>query len=303
MMNLSELETEVSTKQASELLGVHESSAKRWCNRGFLAFRTTPGGHRRIQVSALIDYAREAKINCVLVSFADDAGFVWAGMEEARSQGRFEKLVYLMMDWTRRGESGMMVGLLDWMTQRQFGIEQILDEIMSPTMRSFGQEYAAGNLSIGDEHQMTHTIRDVLISWNMRSPRNYLGHQKGVAIVGCARGEVHEIGALMVRLLLEESGWKVVYLGLNVPTEEFADQQVKHRASLVCISMTPPAGKAEAHTIVSLLNRMYTKDHPFRLAIGGAAVHPEDKVTLGKLNFQDIEFFRTLSPFSKWVTT
>ena len=38
------------------------------------------------------------------------------------------------------------------------------------------------------------------------------------AIVGCARSEVHELGALMTRRILEFNGYNVQYLGLDVPT-------------------------------------------------------------------------------------
>jgi len=82
-------------------------------------------------------------------------------------------------------------------------------------MYAFGQMYSTGKLTIGDEHQMTHCVRDALISWRMQRVALGVQHSEPrlVAIVGCARGEKHELGALMVRLTLEESGWKVIYLG------------------------------------------------------------------------------------------
>lgn len=298
------MEASVSTKRASELLGVHESSVKRWCNAGDIECWTTQGGHRRIPVNALVGYAREANLDCSIVQFADAAAPVWVGLEAAKSHDRFDALIEVLLAWTHSGSGGLILRLLDFLSSEGFTTEKIMDELVVRAVGRFGREYAEGRLSIGTEHQITHVIRDVLVSWSLqkRHQGSPISEPDKVAIVGCARGEVHELGSLMVRLALEQKGWKVVYLGLHVPTEEFSDLQIKHNASLVCVSMTSPSGRADVQTVVGLLNRMYAPSKPYRLAVGGTAVRPEDKVAIGKTSFVDIEYFTALQPFSKWVS-
>lgn len=113
-------------------------------------------------------------------------------------------------------------------------------------------------------------IRDFFVSLCVSTSSVNLTTSKAnaVALLGCTRGEVHELGALMVRLLLENKGWQVVYLGLNVPTEEFDSQQIKHRAALVCVSLMPPMGRTEAFTLINLLDRMRDPNQPYRLVVG-----------------------------------
>ena len=297
-----EFEAAVSTRQASELLGVHESSIKRWCNSDLLEYWSTPGGHRRIPIQALLTYAQSAKLAFALDPFGSEAGKVWDGTEKATDGGSFEPLVKLFFEWTIQRKPNHLIELLAWLKKSGFSAAELADGLIAPVMARVGKEYAEGKLSIGDEHRMTGVIRDALIGWCLtaaKQPNQY----ENVAIVGCARAEVHELGALMVRKVLEESGWTVVYLGLNVPTEEFADQQVKHRASLVCISMTPPAGKAEAQTIISLLDRMYSSQIPYRLALGGGAARPEDRAASDQHSFVELGFFQSLDPFYSWFQT
>lgn len=292
----------VSTRQASELLGVHESSVKRWCNAEDLACWLTPGGHRRIPVAALVAFAEGQDIQLPLRSFGEDAGFVWDGLERARRDDA-EALVKLTYRWLEKGFSYFPARLIAYLGEEGFSVGWILDRLIGPAMRRVGHGYLQGDLSIGDEHRMTQTMRDALVILRDGSdagvPPN--GSVKPAAVVGCTRGEVHELGALMVRLVLEDDGWRVIYLGLDVPTEEFAVQQAKHGASLVCISMMPPMGMTEAQAAMRFLDRMYDPARPYRLALGGSALGNDEDVDRAGVQIPDVQFFNKMEPFAAWV--
>jgi excisionase family DNA binding protein len=51
----------VSLRQAAELLGVHPATVRNWADKGDLASRRTPGGHRRFRKSDLLKYAEVAR--------------------------------------------------------------------------------------------------------------------------------------------------------------------------------------------------------------------------------------------------
>ncbi|REJ93532.1 MAG: helix-turn-helix domain-containing protein [Planctomycetota bacterium] len=44
-------------KQVARAISVSESSIKRWCDRGAIATQYTPGGHRRIPLSGLLEFS------------------------------------------------------------------------------------------------------------------------------------------------------------------------------------------------------------------------------------------------------
>ncbi len=295
----------ISTRQASELLGVHESSVKRWCNAEELACWLTPGGHRRIPVTALVDCAKGQGIQLPLAYFGQDAGRVWAGLGRARRHDDFEDLVSLTLGWLEHGWSRQAARLIEYLDHEDLSLGRILDRLIGPVMRRIGHGYLEGALSIGDEHRMTQAVRDVPVTLSASEDPTMKtnGHVKPVAVVGCARGEVHELGALMVRLVLEAEGWQVVYLGLNVPTEEFATQQTKHGAALVCISMMPPTGMAEARMMVRVLSQMYDPAQPYRLALGGSALTNDDALDRAGISIDEIRLFNKMEPFMTWVHT
>jgi excisionase family DNA binding protein len=47
----------VSLRQAAEILGVHPATVRNWADKGELAARRTPGGHRRFRKQDLLHYA------------------------------------------------------------------------------------------------------------------------------------------------------------------------------------------------------------------------------------------------------
>jgi excisionase family DNA binding protein len=47
----------VSLRQAAEILGVHPATVRNWADKGDLASRRTPGGHRRFRKGDLLHYA------------------------------------------------------------------------------------------------------------------------------------------------------------------------------------------------------------------------------------------------------
>ena len=47
----------ISLRQAAEILGVHPATVRNWADKGDLATRRTPGGHRRFRKADLLQYA------------------------------------------------------------------------------------------------------------------------------------------------------------------------------------------------------------------------------------------------------
>lgn len=285
------------------MLGVHESSVKRWCNANELDYWLTPGGHRRIPIHALVTFANAQGIDLYLCNFGEDAGEVWGIMEQLKQKADFKDLTTLFFRWIYAGEIERTTHLIGYLISSGHKTGVVFDSLIGPVMKQVGIHYFEGTLSIGDEHRMTQVMRDILVTV---STTGILKPQQSsdaprVAVVGCARGEVHELGALMVRVLLESAGWQVIYLGLNVPTEEFAHQQIKHGASMVCISLMPPMGAPEAYAMIRLMNRIYDEALPYRLVLGGSALREAQDLDTLNTRMLDVQLFNRMMPFQQWV--
>jgi methanogenic corrinoid protein MtbC1 len=93
----------------------------------------------------------------------------------------------------------------------------------------------------------------------------------GVAVLACAPGEQHDIGLLMLAVMLRADGWRVEFLGADTPVDSaiaFAD---RIGATMLCIS----AARAES---VELLRAAFASTAPpadAAVVVGGAGITPE----------------------------
>lgn len=146
-------------------------------------------------------------------------------------------------------------------------LEQALTDVVTPALRWAGEAWHRGELSVAQEHAITAKVRahlGMLIS-------DGRGGVYGVAVLACAPGEHHDVGLLMLAVMLRADGWRVEFLGADTPVDSaiaFADRT---GATLLCIS-------ASLDESVGLLRASLTLTAPAAramLVVGGAAVTPE----------------------------
>jgi methanogenic corrinoid protein MtbC1 len=302
---MSEEDFRLSTQRAAQLLHVHESSIKRWCNADALACSYTPGGHRRIALSTLLDFAREQSLPCTLLVLHPHEEEVWEGVNRAWSGQDYRILMGLTYDYLYAGNEVLPEDLVRFLLGLGFSPSALFDHLLSPVLSRIGDGWQAGTLAVGDEQRMTECIRDLLYSLLLAPvdqsvdwPKN--GEARPVAIVGCGRTDSHDLGAMMVRLLLAERGWRVIYLGRRVPTEDIAFQQQQHRAALVCVSFSPPQDVPDVISLLHTLARLFDPQKPYRLALGGNGVRGGRGIPR-QAPFVDLQCFENTEAFVHWI--
>jgi len=92
----------------------------------------------------------------------------------------------------------------------------VLIDFIGTTMEEIRSLWGKGELMIMMEHFASNIVISKLK--NMLVEQNTIHPHGPRFMVACAEHEQHEIGALMIAILLAVNGWKVVYLGQNTPT-------------------------------------------------------------------------------------
>lgn len=259
------------TGEAAGWVGVHDSSIKRWCDAGKLPCALTEGGHRRIALGDLLTFAERNDLVCPLLALRPWEAEVVEGVQQAEQHQEYAALVDLTYRWLVDDEAEYPARLFQLLLEREVPLHAFCDGYVAPVMHRIGKDWEQGVIDVGDEHRMSHVVLEGLQEVRKAMRVEASSPSQPVAIVGCAEGNQHEIGAQMVRLLLEAHGWHVIYLGADVPTEDFALQQRKHAASLVCVSLTPPHVASDVPRLLHALASFYTPQQPYRIALGGSA--------------------------------
>ncbi len=145
-------------------------------------------------------------------------------------------------------------------------LEQALTDVVTPALRWAGEAWRRGELTVAQEHAITAKVRahlGKLIS-------DGRGGVHGVAVLACGPGEQHDIGLLMLAVMLRADGWRVEFLGADTPVDSaiaFADGI---GATMLCIS----AAREES---VELLRASLASTAPpadAALVVGGAGITP-----------------------------
>lgn len=114
---------------------------------------------------------------------------------------------------------------------------QMLQELLVPLLQAIGAGWRSGRIGIRHEHLATAAIRAWLVG--ARQVQSPPPHAPAL-VVATPAGQVHELGALMAALVAETAGWRVVYLGVDLPAEEIAAAAREERARAVALSVIYP---------------------------------------------------------------
>lgn len=97
-----------------------------------------------------------------------------------------------------------------------YSVEEVCLHLITPALVEIGRMWAAGETTVTVEHFASALIRAQLESLFRLAARSESGP---LVLVGCAPGEMHELGALTLALFLRRSGLRVAYLGQSVEPE------------------------------------------------------------------------------------
>jgi MerR family transcriptional regulator, light-induced transcriptional regulator len=179
--------------------------------------------------------------------------------------GSIEDVVAAVAAFDTERVTAMLLG--DW---ARLGPIDFLRQRAAPLVERVGGEWAAGHLNIRHEHFLSERLGDML-----RSMRMSFDHQATGPVVICATlpGEQHALGLQMAALVLAAAGWRVVYLGTNVPVTELTALTKELRAAHVALSVSSAADARAVRRDVRRLRRSLP-EHVAILAGGAGAASP-----------------------------
>jgi 5-methyltetrahydrofolate--homocysteine methyltransferase len=94
---------------------------------------------------------------------------------------------------------------------------------------------------------------------------------QGVAVIGSVRGDLHDIGKNLVKMLLEGGGFDVIDLGTDVDPPTFLSAVQDHNANLVGMSALLTTTMPAMKEVIDLLSEKNIREQ-VKVLIGGAPV-------------------------------
>jgi DNA-binding transcriptional MerR regulator/methylmalonyl-CoA mutase cobalamin-binding subunit len=128
---------------------------------------------------------------------------------------------------------------------------ELLENLLSPLLESIGEQWRLGALRPYHEHMASAVIRSFL-----GTVRGDISPLAPVFLAATPARQRHEIGALLATASAAAEGWRVLYLGPDLPPEEIAAAAVHQGARVVALSLVYPPDDALLREELRRLRRL-----------------------------------------------
>lgn len=117
----------------------------------------------------------------------------------------------------------------------ELGPQLFIENLLTPLLTQIGDRWRSGELRPVHEHMASSIIRSLTYILRNNTP---CAVNAPKMIVTTPIGQLHELGALLAAIIAEFKGWKVTYLGANLPSEEIAAAVKYTHAKAVTLSIS-----------------------------------------------------------------
>ncbi|WP_244833123.1 homocysteine S-methyltransferase family protein [Clostridium sp. BJN0001] len=146
----------------------------------------------------------------------------------------------------------------------------IVNEYLIPALDVVGEKYEKGILFLPQLILAAETVKNAFVvlktSMSKKSVNNI---SKGKIVIATVKGDIHDIGKNIVKVILENYGYEMIDLGKDVPIEKVVSEAIKNNVKLVGLSalMTTTIKSMES-TIKALRESGYDG----KIFVGGAVL-------------------------------
>ena len=156
----------------------------------------------------------------------------------------------------------------------------VVDEILIPALDRVGADFEAGRVFLPQLIQAAGAAQAAfeVIRGRLSAQPGGEDTRKGTIVLATVKGDIHDIGKNIVKVLLENYGYPVVDLGKDVEPAAVVEAAKKHSAPLVGLSalMTTTLGSME-----DTIRLLRAEQVPCQVVVGGAVLTPDYAKKIG----------------------
>ena len=149
-------------------------------------------------------------------------------------------------------------------------------EIITPALAIIGDDWEAGTITVGQEHQASVVVHRLIGRLGPRFARR--GRKRGTIVLGAPAGDGHALPSALFADLLRGEGFTVVDLGADTPPSSFVDAAATAER-LVAVGITATASGNDAAIAEAIAALRAGVDAT--IVLGGGATSAADAERLG----------------------
>lgn len=118
----------------------------------------------------------------------------------------------------------------------------------------------------------------------VQSLRRYTGNsgvkEVGTVVLGTVKGDVHDIGKNLVKMMMESKNIRVIDLGVDVSPRRFLDETIASKAQIVCLSGILSESEKDMKAVIEEFEDRGIRDQVFFM-VGGYFLDEEQAKKIG----------------------
>jgi MerR family transcriptional regulator, light-induced transcriptional regulator len=201
-----------------------------------------------------------------------------AAADAAIRRDEAQRLVEAFTDAAIELDQDGVAAALDEMLARG-SFERVASDLVLPALRSLGDAWAAGRLSVAGEHAASHAVLRRLAG-AFEAAGNPARPGRPV-VVALPPGGRHELGALAFAIVARRAGLPVAYLGADLPLDDWRSATESADAAVIGVPT-----EADVDAAIAIARRLRRSRPELIVAVGGSAaptlpgvVHLPDNIT------------------------
>ena len=172
--------------------------------------------------------------------------------------------------WLQQGRAPKVKACVQQALDEGISAEQILNEGLLDGMNIIGQKFKNNEVFVPEVliaaramSKGTEVLRPYLVQAGVE--------EKGTVIIGTVKGDLHDIGKNLVRMMMEGKGLKVIDLGVDVSVEAFMEAARANNAQIIACSALLTTTMGEMKSVVEAVEASELKGQ-VKVMIGGAPI-------------------------------
>lgn len=173
----------------------------------------------------------------------------------------------------QKGRAKIVKELVPKAIEEGFSAKEILENGMLPAMAVIGDKFSGNEVFVPEVliaaramNSGTELLKPLLMQENVET--------KGKVCIGTVKGDQHDIGKNLVKMMMEGAGLEVIDLGVNVPPQKFVDTAVNENCRVICCSALLTTTMNVMGQVVKACEDAGIRDK-VKIMIGGAPVTRE----------------------------
>ena len=170
----------------------------------------------------------------------------------------------------QKGRAKAVKELVQQAVDQGLSPEQILEEGLLSGMNVVGEKFKKNEVFVPEVlvaaramNMGTQVLKPLLVQAGVQAA--------GRVCIGTVKGDLHDIGKNLVKMMMEGKGLEVIDLGTDVPPETFIETAVEQHCQIICCSALLTTTMGVMGEVVKLAQEAGIRDQ-VKIMVGGAPV-------------------------------